>query len=248
MFKNYFKIAVRQLVKNKLFSIVNITGLSIGLASIMVLAIMVFQYATTDSYQKGIAQMYYLKTGSPDGNSYTNTPYPLLGEIAKQCPEVEAATHIQQWYFPWLKYGDKEFQDNTAFVDTGYFNVFQYAFKYGNAAGALRDKFSVVLNDEMAQKLFGNINPVGKIIMADDTMQLRVTGVLQHVPANTSIRPTVLMSTAILESNPDFIQGADWYNTFASNYIRLRKNSDVKLFDKKMAAITQLNYPQEQKK
>jgi putative ABC transport system permease protein len=247
MFKNYFKIAGRQLLKNKLFSIVNITGLSIGLASIMVLAIMVYQYLTTDNYQKDIAQMYYLKTGSSEANSYAATPYPLLGEIVKQCPEVEAGTHIQQWYYPWLKYGDKEFQETTTFIDTAYFKVFQYPFKYGSPAMALKDKFSVVLSEEIAQKFFGNTNPLGKIFMADDTMQLTVTGVLEHVPANTTIRPSVLIPTAILESNPDFKTDADWYNTFASNYIRLKKNSDVKLFDKKIAAITKLNYPQEQK-
>lgn len=248
MFRNYFKIAYRQLLKNKLFSIVNITGLSVGLASVMVLAIMVYQYLTTDNYQKDIAQMYYLKTASSNGNEYAATPYPLLGEIVKQCPEVEAATHIQQWYYPWLKYGDKEFQETTTFVDTGYFKVFQYPFKYGNAATALKEKFSIVLSEEMALKFFGNINPVGRIFTADDTLQLTVTGVLQHVPANTTIRPDVLLPAAILEANPDFKNGANWYNTFASNYIRLKKNSDVKLFDKKITSIIALNYPQDQKK
>ncbi len=247
MFKIFFKTAYRQLLKNKLFSIVNITGLSIGLASIMVLAILVYQYLTTDSYQKDIEQMYYLKTGSPDGNGYAATPYPLLGEIIKQCPEVEAGTHIQTWYFPWLKYGSKEFQETTEFADTGYFKVFQYPFKYGNAATALKDKFSVVLSDEIAQKFFGNANPVGKIVTADDTLQLTVTGVLQHVPANTTIRPSVLIPTAVLESNADFKSGANWYNTFASNYIRLTKKSDTRLLDKKIDAITKLNYSKEQK-
>ena len=128
MFKNYFKTAFRQLLKNKLFGIVNIAGLSTGLASIMALSLLVYQYLTTNSNQKDIEQMYYLKTSTPGGNQYTSTTYPLLGEIVKNCPEVEAATHIQQWYFPWLKYTDKEFQETTAFVDTGYFKVFQFPF------------------------------------------------------------------------------------------------------------------------
>ena len=66
---------------------------------------------------------YYLKTLAPNGNKYTKTTYPLLGEIVKNCPQVEAATHIQRWYYPWLKYNNKEFQETTDFIDTGYFKV-----------------------------------------------------------------------------------------------------------------------------
>ena len=247
MFKNYLKTAWRQLVKNKVFSTVNIIGLSVGLASIMALSLLVYQYLTTNDNLKGIRQMYYLKTSTPDGSQYTQTTYPLLGEIIKDCPQVVGATHIQSWYYPWLKYGSKEFQEATDFVDTGYFKVFQFPFKYGDPAGALKDKFSIVLSDEMAQKFFGNTNPVGKIITADDTMQLTVTGVLKHVSSNCTINPGILLPTAILESNPAFKQGANWYNTFASNYLRLQKNADPKKLDAQIALIVKLNYSQDQK-
>ena len=246
MFKNYFKSAWRQLVKNKLFTVVNIIGLSTGLASIMALSLLIYQYVTTDNNLRDIDQMYYLKTDYK-GNQYTNTVYPLLGEIVRTCPEVKAATHIQQWYYPWLKYNNKEFQETTQFVDTGYFKVFQLPFKYGNPSTALKDKFSIVLSEEIAQKFFGNINPVGKTITADDTMQLTVAGVLKHVPTNCTVTPKILLPTAILESNPNFKQGANWYNTFASNYLRLQKNADLKKLDAQIASIVKLNYAQEQK-
>jgi len=247
MFKNYFKTAYRQLIKNKLFSAVNIIGLSVGLASIMALSILVYQYVTTNDNLKDIDQMYYLKTSLPNGQQYTQTTYPLLGEIVKNCPQVKAATHIQSWYYPWLKYGKKEFQETTDFIDTGYFKVFQFPFKYGAPTTALKNKYSIVLSDEMAQKFFGNENPIGKIIIADDTMQLTVTGVLKHVPTNCTINPTILIPTAILESNPDFKRAADWYNTFASDYLRLQKNADVKTLDAQIASIVKLNYSEEQK-
>ncbi|MEO8852946.1 MAG: ABC transporter permease [Ginsengibacter sp.] len=247
MFKNYFKSAWRQLTKNKLFSAVNIIGLSTGLASIMALSLLIYQYVTTNDNLKGMNQMYYLKTGVPGGNPFTQTVYPLLGEIVKTCPEVIAASHIQSWYYPWLKYDNKEFQETTEFVDTGYFKVFQFPFKYGNPATALNDKFSIVLSDEMSQKFFGDTNPVGKIITADDSMQLTVTGVLKHVPNNCTVKPEILLPTAILESNPGFKQGNNWYNTFASNYLRLRKNSDPKKLDAQIASIVKLNYAPEEK-
>jgi putative ABC transport system permease protein len=247
MFKNYFKSAWRQLVKNKLFTAVNIIGLSTGLASIMALSLLIYQYVTTNDNLKGTDHVYYLKTETSNGNQYTKTVYPLLGEVVKSCPEVEAATHIQSWYYPWLKYNNKEFQETTDFVDTGYFKVFQFPFKYGDPATALKDKFSIVLSDEIAQKFFGDENPVGKTITADDTMQLTVTGVLKHVPSNCTVKPTILLPTAILESNPDFKQGADWYNTFASNYIRLQEKGDLKKVDAQIASIVKLNYVNEQK-
>ena len=247
MFKNYFKTAWRQLAKNRLFSAVNIIGLSTGLASIMALSLLIYQYVTTNDNLKGMSQMYYLKTSSPDGGQSTKTTYPLLGEIVKTCPQVKAATHIQSWNWPWLKYGNKEFQETADFVDTDYFKVFQFPFKYGDPATALKDKFSIVLSEETAQKFFGGINPVGKTITADDTMQLTVTGVLEHVPSNCTINPNILLPTAILESNPDFKQGANWYNTFASDYLRLQKNADMKKLDAQIAAIVKLNYAPEQK-
>ena len=247
MFKNYFKTAWRQLVKNKLFSAVNILGLSTGIASIMALSIMIYQYVTTNSNLGGMQQMYYLKTSAPQGNQYAQTTYPLLGEIVKSCPQVAAATHIQSWYYPWLKYDNKEFQQPTDFVDTGYFKVFKFPFKYGNPATALMNKYSVVLSEETSQKFFGDINPVGKTITADDTMLLTVTGVLKHVPSNSTINPTILMPTAILESNPDFRQGANWYNTFASGYLRLQKGADLKKLDAQIASIVELDYAPEQK-
>ena len=247
MFKNYFKTALRQLIKNKLFSIVNIVGLTTGLASIMSLSLLVYQYLTTDNIQHDISQLYYLKTKLPDGRQYTNTTFPLLGEIVRKCPEVESATHIQQWYFPWLKSKDREFQEHTEFVDSGYFNVFQFPFKFGNSRGAISDKYSIVLSEETALKFFGNSNPVGRLISADDSIQLTVTGVLRHVPGNSTIKPTVLLSTLLLEANPDFRNAADWYNGFAYNYLRLKKGSDLTLFDSKIAAIVAQHYSADRK-
>ncbi len=248
MFKNYFKTAWRQLVKNKLFTTVNIVGLSTGLASIMTLSVLIYQYVTANSNLKDMGQMYYLKTkGADGGNGSTSTVYPLLGAIVRTSPEVQAATHIQNWYYPWLKYGDKEFQDRTDFVDTGYFGVFKFPFRDGDPATALSNKFSIVLSEEEAYKFFGDANPVGKVITADDTMQLTVTGVLKHVPTNSVIRPDIILPVTILEDNPDFVQGANWYNTFAREYLRLKKGSDVKKLDAQIASIVKSNYAPEQK-
>jgi putative ABC transport system permease protein len=248
MFVNYLKTAYRHLLKSRLFTIVNILGLTTGIASIMALSFLVYQHATTDRNQVDIDRLLYLKTYNTDGTSYTQTTYPLLRQIVNSSPEVEFATHVQQWYFPWLKYNDKEFQQPTEFVDTGYFGVFQFKFKYGNAANALKNKFSIVLSSEAADKFFGKTDPIGKVIIADDTMLLTVTGVLEHVPTNSTIRPNILLPIAILESNPDFKATADWFNDFTINYIRLRKGSEPKRLAAEVNDIVRKNYEPIQKK
>ena len=242
MLKINFKAAVRQLWKNKLFSLVNIAGLSVGLASVMALLIGVYMYTTTDDMHKDKDRMYYLKTTAADGSQAMQTTYPLLDEILKTCPEVEAGTHTQQWYYPWLKYGENEAQETTNFVDTGFFRVFSFPLKYGNAATALNDKYSAVISEKVATQLFGKENPVGKVITADDSVQLTVTGVLEKIPANSTIRSEVFLTTALLKDSKGFAEDANWYNGFAINFLKLKRGSDIASLDKKINHLVQVNY------
>jgi putative ABC transport system permease protein len=244
----YFKLALRNLIKNKLFTTVNIIGLSVGIASVMALSFSVYQYITTDRMFKGKENMYFLKTITPSGESYMQTTYPLLEEVVKTCPEIEAGTHTQSWNNPWLKYGDKEAQEGTMYVEKDFFKVFTFPLTAGNASTALEDKFSVVISDKVARQLFGKENPLGKNIAADDSVQLTVTGVLAPQATNNTIHTEVLLTAALLKDNKDFAGGANWYNTFASNFLRLKPGSSIPLFESKLAKIVAANYPSETKK
>jgi putative ABC transport system permease protein len=244
----YFKLAIRNLRKNKLFTAVNIIGLSVGIASVMALSFSVYQYMTTDRVFKGKKDMYFLKTNNPGGESIAQTTFPLLEEIKKTCPEVVAGTHTQSWSSPWLKYGEKEAQENTMYVESDFLKVFTFPLTKGNAATALNDKFSVIISDKAARQLFGNDNPLGKNISADDSIQLTVTGVLAPQPNNNTIKADVLLNSALLKDNTDFSGAANWYNTFAENFIRLKPGSDIALFESKIAKIVATNYAAESKK
>ncbi len=237
-----FKAAVRQLWKNKLFSLVNIIGLSVGLASVMSLLVGVYMYTTTDDMHQDKDRMYYLKTAGLDGSEYMQTTYPLLDEILKTCPEVEAGTHAQSFDNPWLKYNEKEAQEKTLFVDTGFFGVFSFPLKYGNAATALQDKYAVVISEKVAVQIFGQENPLGKTVIAFDTIPLTVTGVLEKIPTNSSVRAEVFLNTGLLKANADFVSMANWYNGFAVNFLKLRPGSNVAAFDAKIAKLVTLNY------
>lgn len=248
MFRQHLKISIRNLFKNKSFSLINIIGLSLGLASVMTLGLMAHQYLTTDDIQLNKDRMYYLKTYSQEENSYNKTAFPLLYEIQKAAPEVEAATHIQQWYYPWLQHDKKEAQEKTIFADTGFFRVFSFALKEGNRATALKEKYNVVLSSKVSAQLFGKNPALGKTVIADDSIPLTVSGVLADIPANSTIKTEVLLSMDLLKDNKDFIRSADWYNTFADNYLLLRKAVNPATLDAKIARIVKQFYVEDNRK
>lgn len=245
MLKQYLKSGLRYFRKNKGFSLINVTGLSLGLASMMALAMLVQQYYTTDKFHEKADRIYYLKTFIPDGYSYNSTTFPLLYEIQKACPEVEAATHWQGFNAPWLTYGEVEVQDNTIFVDTGFFEVFTFSLKEGHPDFALLEKHSVVISQKIATQLFGQEKALGKMITASDSLRLTVTGVLNEIPENSSLKAEIILPVELLTDNPEFGEWADWYNTFAENYLLLREGADPKLLDQKIDKIVKQFYASE---
>ncbi|HZF65005.1 MAG TPA: ABC transporter permease [Chitinophagaceae bacterium] len=247
MFKQHLKISLRNLWKNKTFSLINFIGLSLGFASVLTLGSLVYHYFTTDNIHENKGRMYYLKSYAPDGSSYSATTFPLLYEVQKSAPEVEAATHIQSWNWPWLKQGSRETQENTIYVDTGFFKVFSFPLKEGVAEVALREKYSLVISQKVAAALFGREPAVGKTIMADDSIALTVTGVLADIPSNSSIKADVILSLELLKDNKDFLEGANWYNTFADNYLVLQNGANPATLDAKIRRVVQQFYAPEHK-
>jgi putative ABC transport system permease protein len=247
MFKIYLRTGIRNLFRHRSFSLINLIGLALGLSAVMVLTVMLYQYLTTNGQFEHKDRMYYVKSNL-GGNEFPQTPYPFLYEALKNCPEIEAGTHVQSWSWPWLKVGDKEFQDRTSFVDTGFFTVFSFPLAYGDPKTALRDKYDVVLSHEMAERLFGKIDPLGKTVTMDDSVPLKVTGVLQTIPSNTTIRAEVLLTAQLLNDQPGFLSGADWYNTFAENYFLVRPGADTARLNEQFRQIVMTHYNQESKK
>lgn len=226
MLKNYFKIAFRTLWKNRLFTGINMLGLSLGLASGGVLILFIQRGLTFDSFHKDVDRIYFVQTEEPDGR-FNKTVYPILDQLVRSYSEIETGTHVQGWNNAWLHYKDKDIQKDTKYVDSTFFDVFSFKLRHGNAATALKRKHSIVLAPDVAEALFGNVNPVGETVTVADSMAFTVTGVLEPVPANSSIQFEVLIPISNLESDRNFMSNADWYNTFASVYIKLKDGADA---------------------
>lgn len=243
MIKLFFRSAWRSLLRFRQFSLINLIGLTLGFSAVMALAVMLYQFLTTNGQFNHRDRMYYVKLHTTGGGDGMTTPFPFLDAILQSCPDIEAGTHNMTWSNPWLKAGQKEFEDRTWYVDTGFFRVFSYPLQSGDPLTALRGKYNVVLGHDMAVKLFGSSAAArGKTVMMDDTVPLTVTGVLQPIPSNTTMRPEVLMTTALLKNNPDFAGAANWYNEFAENYFLLRPGADTAKLNAQLNRIVQTNF------
>ncbi len=244
MFNNYIKIGLRNLRKNRMLSILNLVGLTIGLACIMSLMFSVYAYYTADDALDNQEDLYYLKTEMTNGDISPQTPYPLLDEIIRVSPDVVAATHIIGWNSPWLQYGEKEFQENANYVSTDFLKVYTLPFKYGKPETALQKKYSIVLTDEVSQRFFGAGNPVGKTFLADDSVSLTVTGVLKPISSYSSLRLGVLMPIELLKDDKNFMEriGTSWYDRSTMAVVRLNRTTDIAKFEKLVMGIVADKY------
>jgi len=204
MLKNYFKIAFRNLFKNKLYSFINIAGLAIGMAACILILLWVTDEINYNRFNKNIDSIFIIpqtqhyKTA---GNfTVSPTPFPLGPALKEEIPEIKYVTR----YEPWLgtskiTYNNKSFIQQVNFADPDFFEIFSFKFLEGDKQNALKDKSSIIITKGMADKFFGNEDPVGKIIKMDDKYDFKVGAVIANVPHNSDIQFDMLLPVAQLK-------------------------------------------------
>ncbi|MES1215815.1 MAG: ABC transporter permease, partial [Bacteroidota bacterium] len=190
MIKNYFKIAFRSLAKNKTYSIINITGLAIGTLCCLYIILYVKDQYSYDKHHKNAEDIYRITSalslpGDKHNNSTCSPPIaPAMkrdfGEVVQYTRVVSAIGDKQHL----LRYKEKSFYEKNAFfVDSTFFDIFTYHFTNGNAVNVLAEPYTVVLLKTTADKLFGNEEPVGKLIEINNSNgkhYYKVTGVVDE--------------------------------------------------------------------
>jgi putative ABC transport system permease protein len=244
MIKNYLKIAWRSLLKQKGFSSINIFGLATGMACSLLIFLFVKDETSYDRFHNDAGQIYRVVKDfvNEDGSRLPDatTPPALAPAMQKDIPEVATTTRV----FPgWganflIKYGDKKISEDKLYrVDSSFFDVFTFPFVHGNAKDAFKEVQSIVLTESSAKRYFGNDNPMGKTLQIDRLGNLMVTGVLKDVPHASHFHFDFLISTRKFGGNID----ADWgfYNFYT--YVKLKPNSDITAFTKKVQDVYKKN-------
>lgn len=238
MFKNYFKTAFRNLWRNKVFSVINITGLSVGLACCMLIFLYAKDELSYDRFNENAANIYHLTADftSPDGNvNRTSSTGMMPGpNFTAQVPGIESFVRIKGGNFT-IKQGPEVFNQEALYADSNFFSVFTFPLKEGNAETALKDLRSVVLSEEVAEKYFGRAKALGKTLdlKINDTFKtFIVTGVAKRSPQNSSIKLKMLLPMKFAQTLDDDRQ---WFNFFLNTFFVLKPGADVKKVEQSMA-------------
>ena len=235
MFRNYFKIAFRNLRRSKAFTAINVAGLTLGIATCL-LIVLYIQYEL--SYDRWNSQSDRIVRVSLHGKmqvgEFTEASVmpPVAAALKKDFPEIEEATRIQQGGSPRITYGDKTFkEDALALVDSNFFRVFSIPLLKGDPRTALVKPYSIVISSAVAKRYFGNEDPIGKTLQfKDQKAAATVTGLYDEIPDNSQFHFAVLMS---MSSNPD--AGSDtWLNGSFYTYLVLAPHYDYKKLEAKL--------------
>ncbi len=168
MFKNYLKIAIRNLFKQKMYSLINICGLAIGLACTILILMWVRDEISFDRFHQNADHIYRINWNFKWNNNEgigPGTPPPLAAALTREVPEVAATTRIYPVSKMVVRYGEKFFDESRILgVDANFFKIFGFELEVGDAATVLNEANSVILTDESARKYFGNEPALGKIL------------------------------------------------------------------------------------
>src|SRR5579872_4818196 len=202
MIKNYFKVAWRNLWKNRVFSAINIIGLAVGMAACIVIMLFVHYEKSFDNFQtNNIYRLNEVQTIGQDQNSPKQkvalSMFPMGPTLQQEFPEITSFTRIHWTDKYELTEKDKKiFLAQTYFVDSTFLKIFNFPVIKGDKLTGLLKPHSAMLTEETAKKLFGDENPIGKTIThySNDTTRFVVTGILANVPKNSQLQFDALFS------------------------------------------------------
>jgi len=237
MFKNYVKIALRNFLKHKGFSFINIFGLAIGVACCLLIVLYVLDEVSYDQYHEKADQIYRVGIrGFVNNNLFHGvvTCAPMAKALVNEFPEVTAATRLRNFGFPVFRYKDKVFSEEKVFwVDQAFLDVFTVPFIKGDPKTALAQPNTIVLTRSMALKYFGDEDPVGKSLNADKRRDYLVTGVVQDVPHNSHFHYDFLASLVTYDDSESPI----WVSNNYYTYLVLQEGASSEAFEAKLAAL-----------
>ena len=237
MFKNYFKIAFRNLQRNKIFSIINIAGLALGLACVMLIILYVKDEVSYDRFHKNVSNIYRIAVKSKfDGKERKdgNTGFLQGPRFTQNIPGIESFVRIQGGNED-IKTGTEILSQDLLYVDSSFFSVFTFPLLRGNPKTCLTEPHSIVLTEDAAKKRFGTIDALGKTVMVKEDSAFipdKVTAVAKNCPQNSSIQFSTLLQ--FKEAEKDAQDNDNWYNFFLNTFVVLAPRANLLTVDNQM--------------
>ena len=243
MLRSYLKSALRAIRRAKLFSVINIVGLSLGLTAAMIIGLWVHCQISYDTFNANANRIYRVTEHFSHGDNSTTlplTPAPLATTL-KQLPQVEDVVRLNdQGRDVVLRNGTREFNESDIFdADPSLFKIFTFHFLEGSADAALKDPYSVVLIEPVARKLFTGKNPIDRTINIgtfNSNHDYKVTGIISPLPGNSQFHPTVIISRISLPE-PKSHSVAEWYQLSWYTYFLLRRGVPVSSVEAQLPRI-----------
>lgn len=259
MIRNYIKTAWRNLMRNRSYAAVNIIGLSVGIAA-CILIFLIIQFETSfDTFHTKKDKIYRVITAfhNADGiNLSSGVPLPISEGLRIDFPQLMQVAQVMQNDGSHYSIGNsgkgepvKKFKEDWAYyVEPQFFQIFDYTWLYGDTKTALAQPYTVVLSRDEADKFFGNWhNAIGKVIKYENKTDLKVTGIIENMPANTDMPMKLLISFATMRSKGSDYYGnlKDWVSTFGDNscFVILPDNMTQAKFDQNLKAFVKKHKP-----
>lgn len=250
MIANYVKIAIRNLWKHRIYSLISILGLGIGMAA----CVLIYKYVSFETSYDGFHhkgnRIYRLvtdiKTPTEDVHFFSSA-FPYAPNMVNDLPEVASAVRFFKGDFP-VRKDSVKFMESVLFADSSLFEVFDFSMIEGNAATALANPYSIVLTRSGAKKYFGEDNPIGKtILFGGDASPSTVTGIIEDIPENSQLQTDLFVSmTTFFKYRPMAEQA--WGDFPASTYLLLKSGSSIDALQKKIPAFLEKYAGEEMKK
>ena len=247
MLRNYIKIALRSLLKQKGYSFINIFGLAIGLTCFMLINLFVQFELSYDDFHEKADRIYRVVKQYPESDFLehklsTATPEPLAASLENDFPEVEFATQLARAN-SLIEFGENGFYEEGIYATPGFFDVFSFPLSSGDSQTALSDPNSIILSESLAEKLFDAVDPIGKTLTVytlsseseNDFKEMKVTAIINDVPTNSHFSFDYIVPTS---SSRELIQ---WVGNWASNsyftYVSLRPDQSLSNFTEKLSTL-----------
>lgn len=249
MLGNYFKIAWRNLWRNKSFSFVNILGLTIGISATILILMWVRDELSYNKFNDNYSSIYKILANRDFNNQVftdENMVMPLARSIKQQIPQVEHAvvtTHSEPHI---LTYGDTKLKQNGYTVSEDFFKMFSFRFIEGNAVTAIPDPYAIVLTKSAARALFGNADPLNKVVNIDNSYNVKVSAVVDDVPGNSTLQFDFI--NTFNYSNDEVKRSmTEWTNSSWNVFIQTQGGANLKAVENKINDIKYQHDPDDKK-